>query len=60
MTDVELDARVTVLEENSDVGTPNGKLNDKFLYICRPMYIYYIIIISYLCALRIAGYLLAH
>ena len=36
MTDVELDARVTVLEENSDVGTPNGKLNDKFLYICRP------------------------
>ena len=27
MTDVELDARVTSLEENSDVGTPNGKLN---------------------------------
>ena len=27
MTDVELDARVTALEENSDVGTPNGKLN---------------------------------
>ena len=25
MTDVELDARVTTLEENSDVGTPNGK-----------------------------------
>ena len=37
MTDVELDARVTALEENSDVGTPNGKLNnelhDIFLYI---------------------------
>ena len=34
MTDVELDARVTVLEENSSVGTENGKLNDKFLNIC--------------------------
>ena len=31
MTDVELDARVTALEENSGVGTDNGKLNDKFL-----------------------------
>ena len=34
MTDVELDARVTVLEENSGVGTENGKSNHKFLDIC--------------------------
>ena len=31
LADVELDARVAALEENSGVGTENGKLNDMFL-----------------------------
>ena len=34
MTDVELDERVTALEENGGVGPQNGKLrHDKFLHI---------------------------
>ena len=33
MTDVELDERVTALEENDGSGTENGKLNDKFMEI---------------------------
>ena len=33
MTDVELDERVTALEENVGGGTENGKLNDKFMHV---------------------------
>ena len=33
MTDVELDERVTALEENDGGGTGNGKLNDKFMHV---------------------------
>ena len=33
MTDVELDQRVSALEENGGGGTGNGKLNDKFMHV---------------------------
>ena len=38
MTDVELDARVTALEENGGGGDQNGKSNDQSMCICLLMF----------------------